>query len=157
MYNKETIEYIFENRNKIIKKYTKRFGNKPELTEDLLSNIIRRLCEVELNVSYSETWLFQSMKWQYLNHLTMNKKYNYCGQEFIPDHGVKAEQEDKLIEESEHSKLYLAIDLLPETQKKAILNRMAGTHENTNTEKANYRHGLLKLREVMSEINYSRK
>ena len=60
---------------------------------------------------------------------------------------------DDIETEEVNKVLYNEINKLPPQQRDAVIRRMNDEHENTNTEKANYRHGFFKLRNRLIDIN----
>lgn len=141
-------EYISLNQKKLLQVYNK-YGN-IETVEDLLSKIsIRLLQDPESKIDNPRGFLKVAVMNEASNYRTVNKKY-LLSDDWITFFG-KYEQKSLMDIEKTIKELYRNIDLLPLEQKNAIMNRLNETHDKqSNTEKANYRHGIKNLRKLIT-------
>lgn len=139
-------EYISLNQKKLLQVYHK-FGN-VETIEDLLSKIsIRLLQDPENKIDNPRSFLKVAVINEASNYRTVNRKY-LLSDDWIGFFG-NYEQKSLMDIEKTIKELYRNIDLLPTGQKTAILNRMNEVNINSNTEKANYRHGITNLQKML--------
>lgn len=164
MHNEKTIKYVNENYGKIIVKFSRRFENK-QAAEDCLQHILFKLCRKEYGISRPISFINKAMPMTFLNYKRSNKRY-FFSDEFLSDwdDGEKALSSlgllpvfnPTVIDDIDNSQIleiiYNEIDKLPAQQRDAILRRMREEHENTNTEKSNFRHGMMKLKKSLTSI-----
>lgn len=140
-------EYISLNQKKLLQVYNK-YGN-VETVEDLLSKIsIRLLQEPEGKIDNPRGFLKVAVINEAANYRTVNRKY-MLSDDWISFFG-NYEQKSLMDMERTFKELYRNIELLPLEQKNAIMNRLNETHDKqSNTEKANYRHGIKNLQSML--------
>ena len=145
----QQLNYITANYDKIIKQslhYTKSV----QTSEDCLSRVTLKMLESATNVEVRNTEAFvkTAMKNQFLNHLTVNKKYK-----FLPayaDTPVESCNSFKLLNPN---KLAQAVSkLLTKKEYQCMLNYLdtgviTGVKGNKTTNKTHFRNSIGKLRE----------
>lgn len=136
-----TLHYRY--RSKVYEQY---------IREDLLCNVIEVLLRTpDKTIDDAKNFLDVAFTNQYYNYKRNNKKY-YLNNEindFLQDScditGLKEAPENHVI-------LYNEINKLHKKRKEAVLRRLNDTNPENNTEKANYRHGMLDLKSML-DIN----
>lgn len=164
MHNEKTIKYVNENYKKIISKFSNKFCNE-QAAEDCLQHILFKLCKKEYNINSPRSFINGAMPMVFFNYKRSNKRY-FFSDELVSDwdDGEKAlgflgllpvfqpTVENDIDNHQILEIIYNEIGKLPPQQRDAVLRRMRDEHENTNTEKANFRHGMLKLKKSLTSI-----
>lgn len=160
MHNSNTIDFIFKNKQKILKGYSDKFKNS-QIAEDCLQHLLLKLIQKEYNIESPGGFISSSMMSIYFNYKRTNKKYSLSDQSesenfnelFLDGEGYYSmETSEDLDNLKIMMRVYREVEKLPKTQRGAIIRRINEQNEATNTEKANYRHGILKLQERLSPL-----
>lgn len=170
MRNSNLIDYINKNYSKLIN-YGYKFFNDKQSAEDCIQKMyVKFLTRDYGDVKNVRSFVHEALYSQFYNFKRTNRRYSLRWEyndtlEFQDNTpSVPKEVKDKIIlndffsdleeldeKEFRLNKLNENLSLLPENQKNAIERRLNGTNPQTNTEKANYRHGMLKLKKLMAE------
>lgn len=166
MKNPELINFMIKN-NKELLRYGRKFFQNDQAAEDCIQRLyikflnkdygqitnVRSFVQTAL---YSQFYNFRRMNRRYKNGYDFNGEFNETNEGLqllsiealmepvMPDCDEQIDQKVRM-----HN-LYHNIELLPNTQKQAINNRLNEINIPTNTEKANYRHGMLNLKKLLN-------
>lgn len=154
----ELAEYIGNNHTMLVKMYRK-YGSQ-EIIEDMLSRVsLTLLMTPDRIVDSHKCFMVAAMANQFLNYRRTNIKYVYNPKDNDMDFfDLMGSYEQDFYHDRKllYNILHNHIKSLSFCEEVAIINRMEGIHDvNGNTEKANYRHGFLKLRRALIDIKLS--
>lgn len=164
MRNPKLINFLNDNRDQLLK-CGKQFFRDQEIAEDCLQNVYLKFLRTDLeDTTNVRSYVLTSLYREFYNYKRNNKKhtnhFHFNGETKLDENGEEFSASDMFFEmempqyeeaidnKRVLSKIYESIESLPKTQKTALYNRLNECHVKTNTEKANYRHALLKLKEI---------
>lgn len=144
--NNATAIFIYENKSMLLRRYGKLAPF--HLLEDCLANIACRLIKSGSEAIKMQSFLDQAVGNELGNQRRNNKKYVEFPTDFIPE-AEPVDYDNRL------EKILLLLPKLPSGQRAAVVNFLEydGYHNrcpgNTETQKAQYRNALIKLRELI--------
>lgn len=158
MLNPELISYVLTHRKKIIHACKHLVHNDIQRAEDCVQKTLLKLLNTDYGlVDNISAFCYQSVCNQCLNENRMHRRYHSADFTGTKDDGVLSviliDENDYIQDHDFDHRIPLIMEAyqkLPEKQRGAIARRLAGTNPDTNTEKANYRHGLLKLQKMFT-------
>lgn len=161
MFNKETVDFILKNKAKLLKIHSFNFKNE-QIAEDCLQILLTRLISKEYNIENPASFVNVAMRQVFLTYKRSNKRYA-LDSDFLSlmentdeDHFETYISENNTIQDIDlkqvWSIIYEEIGKLPANQRDAVVRRLREENEPTNTEKANYRHGMLRIKERLDDI-----
>lgn len=169
MNNPELIKFITNNRTKLLHHGYKFFKNE-QAAEDCLQKLYLKFLAKDYGiVNNISSFVYTALYSHFHNFKRTNKKYKM---DFINNDQQSQGFDEELLEKYLQEKpeipqyeemidnyrlldmLYRNIALLPKNQRKEIENRLNGETTLNNTKKANYRHGMLKLKKNVSRTGH---
>lgn len=166
MYNKDAVEFILKNKKNIIKKHSFLFKNE-QIAEDCMQVLLTRLMTKEYGIENIPGFVKTGMQQIFLNYKRTNRRYylesslgdmvsKQNGNDYEPVIFESHVSENTAIRDIELKQVWGMIndeiEKLPKNQRDAIMRRLNEVNAFTNTEKANYRHGMLKIKEKLQKV-----
>lgn len=165
--NSTVLETYIQDNYKDLLGFSLGYTKNKQIAEDCLQLTCETLLKKQhtIDINNMRSYIRTAITNHFLNYKRSNRRYHRNEMDYFDTDTESYETDSSaqnitlLIEEATPESLYdikqmlatLAdcMPLIPKAQLAAVQRRMLGTHPNTHTEKANYRHGMIKLKKLM--------
>lgn len=150
MNNAATVNYVYKNYKRFIQRFRR---YKPDVVEDAISRMtINLLHRKEYNITDHDGFIFNALRNE-LSRLKYNDRKYYIPEDGFWDY-QEAPETDTVDSEKKMTQIISAIPELTKGQKEAVNNFLeygnhTSTDNNSNTEKAQYRNAVARLKEII--------